>query len=123
MELVGDANEGLEEGNRASRVLLGQIDLVVQILLLVSVLIEGSDSDTILLADHHLDVDPVIKGQEDSLRVDFLVVVLGIDIDSEGGGRVVPDCKHFVQSDHVVVGATFKRVSTEGVLSKVFHPE
>ena len=67
MELVGDANEGLEEGNRASRVLLGQIDLVVQILLLVTVLIEGSDSDTILLADHHLDVDPVIKGQEHSL--------------------------------------------------------
>jgi hypothetical protein len=67
MELVGDANEGLEEGNRACRVLLGQIDLVVQILLLVTILIEGSDSDTILLADHHLDVDPVIEWQEDSL--------------------------------------------------------
>jgi len=86
-------------------------------------LVERHHSDSALLLQGDLDINPIVKGQEYGVREGLLPVVLGEHVDPEGGLRVVPDRKRFVNLDQVVLRAAADRIRRERVLAEVLHPE
>jgi len=52
-------------------------------LLTIAVLVEGHDGDAGLLADAHLDVDPLVHGQKDRVGERLVEVFFGVDVDAE----------------------------------------
>ena len=107
----------------AAWVLISQVNFALDILLTFAVLIEGHNDDAPLLIEVNLNVYPFVEGEEDALGVDFLVVVLCIDVHTERSRRIVPDCEALVELKHVVGFAAFMRLCTKRVLTKVLKPE
>ena len=57
-ELVGHADERLEERDCAFWVLLGKVNFVVDLLLFFTILVVGANNNTIFLLNRNLNVDP-----------------------------------------------------------------
>ena len=57
-ELIGHADEGLEEGDCAFWVLLGKVNFIVDLLLFFAILVVGANNNTIFLLNRNLNVDP-----------------------------------------------------------------
>ena len=57
-ELVGHADDRLEEGDCAFWVLLSKVNFVVDLLLFFTILVVGANNNTIFLLNRNLNVDP-----------------------------------------------------------------
>ena len=123
LQRVGYANERLEEADRARGVLPAQIPLVLDKLLAIAILVESHHCNSRVLVYGDLDVDPLVEGQEDSVREGLLKVIPGIDVDAERGARIVPEGERLVKTNEMVVFAASRRVGVKRVLTKVLHPE
>lgn len=70
--------------------------------MLLTVLVERHDCDTCILAYSHLDVDPLIKRQEDLVRVRLEEVGFGVDIDTEARWRDVPEGEAPIKAEDMI---------------------
>ena len=73
--------------------------------------------------DRNLDINPLVQGQEDRLRIRLEEIVLRIHVDAETGWRVVPEGEALVEAEDMVIVASYLRVPLVSVSAHVLQPE
>ena len=91
-------------------------------LLSFTVTVESHDSDSNGRIERHLDVSPLIEGKKDRTGICFELIILGIDVNSEGSLGVEPDGKGLAQLNQMMLIATNSRTSTVSLASNVHYP-
>ena len=123
MKFVWNTNERLEESDCAGWVLRSQVNLILNCLLNFAILIIGLNNDALLLRYNHLNVHPFVERQEYRVREGLLIVVLGINVYSEGCARIVPKGEALIELDYMVLGTADNGTRIKGVLAEVVEPE